>query len=425
MNRAVDVLVVGAGPAGLSAAHAAACSGARVGVIDDNPHAGGQIWRGGPEAHTDARSLWAALRSMDNVTMFQQCRVVMPLDERMLLAESGGQPLHFRYGSLILATGARERLLPFPGWTLPGVTGAGGLQALAKGGYPVGEKRVVVAGSGPLLLAVAATLLEKGARVQAIVEQAPQYKLAQFALSLFATPAKLRQAIQLKARLRNIAYWTNSYPVEACGNARLESVRVRRGNDLVDIPCDALACGFGLLPNTELASAFGCALDQGAVAVDAHQSTSAPHVFSAGESTGVGGVGLARIEGRIAGLAATGKLAEAEKLFGERARWQAFARRLAHAFALRPELRSLCKPDTLVCRCEDVPHAELAMQTSWRSAKLHTRCGMGPCQGRVCGGATGFLYGWTPDSSRTPAVPARISSLISAGDSGQSVVARR
>lgn len=420
LKHKVDVLVVGAGPAGLAAAHAAAGSGAQVAIIDDNPWAGGQIWRGGPEKSADARarSLWSALHDMTNVQRHQQCRVVMPLGDRMLLAESAGQSIRFQYGSLILATGARERFLPFPGWTLPGVTGAGGLQALAKGGYPVAGKRVVVAGSGPLLLAVAATLTGKGARVEAIFEQARHHRLARFALSLFVTPSKLRQAIALKARLRHVPYCADSYPVEAFGNGRLESVRIRRRRTVSELACDYLACGFGLLPNIELACAFGCKIDSGAVAVDSHQRTSVPRVYCAGEGTGIGGVDLALVEGRIAGLAATGRTAEAEELFAERARWQAFSRRLACAFALRPELRNLSAPDTLICRCEDVSHGELAQHASWRSAKLHTRCGMGPCQGRVCGGATGFLYGWTPDSVREPVSPARISSLIDASKNG-------
>jgi NADPH-dependent 2,4-dienoyl-CoA reductase/sulfur reductase-like enzyme len=416
LKREVDVLVVGAGPAGLAAAQEAAGSGAHVAIIDDNPWAGGQIWRGGPEKSADARarSLWTALGAMPNVHFHQQCRVVMPLGERMLLAESAGQALTFHYGSLILATGTRELLLPFPGWTLPGVTGAGGLQALAKGGYPVAGKRVVVAGSGPLLLAVAATLVDKGARVEAIIEQAQHRRLARFALSLFATPSKLRQAIELKARLRHVPYCADSYPIEAFGNERLESVRIRRGRSVLELSCDYLACGFGLLPNIELASAFGCTIESGAVAVDSCQQTSVQRVYCAGEGTGIGGVDLALVEGRIAGLSATGRATEAERFLAERARWQAFARRLASAFTPRPELRGLCELATLVCRCEDVSHGELAQHASWRSAKLHTRCGMGPCQGRVCGGATGFLYGWTLDSVRTPVTPVRISSLISA-----------
>jgi len=118
------------------------------------------------------------------------------------------------------------------------------------------------------------------------------------------------------------------------------------------------------------------------------------------------------VEGRIAGLAASGQEQQAQRHFAERARWRGFSARLAQAFALRQELRTLAQPDTIVCRCEDVCHAELRDQPGWRSAKLHTRCGMGPCQGRICGNASNFLYGWRPDAVRTPISPARAGSLI-------------
>ena len=419
MIRDVDVLVIGAGPAGLAAAYSAASSGARVCIVDDNPLAGGQIWRGGPGKAGDPRAaqLWQSVCEMPNISMLQQGRAVLPVDSNALLIETPDSAVSMRYSRLILATGARERLLPFPGWTLPGVTGAGGMQALAKAGYPISGKRIVVAGSGPLLLAVAATLVERGAKVEAIIEQTPRRHLARFALSLFATPSKLWQAIGLKTRLRGVRYLPDSYVLEAVGRERVEQVLVQYGGKQVELACDYLACGYGLLPNTELAAALGCTIVDGAVRVDYYQRTSVDNIFCAGEGTGVGGVDLSLAEGRIAGLAATGRPNEAEQFFVESKRWQAFARRLERAFALRPELRSLCRPDTIVCRCEDVPHEELLPHENWRSAKLHTRCGMGPCQGRVCGGATSVLYGWTQDAVRTPVSPARIGSLIGAGDS--------
>jgi hypothetical protein len=99
-------------------------------------------------------------------------------------------------------------------------------------------------------------------------------------------------------------------------------------------------------------------------------------------------------------------------LFDQRSRWQQFARSLAKHFALRPELRQLCQADTLVCRCEDVAYSQLQAHGDWRSAKLHTRCGMGACQGRICGAACGQLFDWNKDTSRAPIAPARISSLM-------------
>ncbi|MGW8391924.1 FAD-dependent oxidoreductase [Pseudoduganella sp. HUAS MS19] len=417
MTQFFDILIVGAGPAGLAAAHAASSTGMpgkrSIAIVDDNPLAGGQIWRGGPAKQQEqrARQLWQGIEAAGNVSFLPGTRVLMQTQPGELLVQDAEQARTIRYNQLILATGARELLLPFPGWTLPGVTGAGGLQALAKGGYPVQGKRVVVAGTGPLLLAVAATLKERGAIVAAIVEQAGMPALARFAAGLALTPAKAVQAVRLGVALRGIPYFANSYVTTARGDVQLTSVQIQRKGAKLDIDCDYLACGYGLLPNTELARALGCDIEQGAVKTDPWQRTSVPNVLCAGEGTGVGGVDLALVEGRIAGLAACGEGLAPEQ-FTERTLWQGFAARLARTFALREELRTLAQADTIVCRCEDVCHEELREQPTWRSAKLHTRCGMGPCQGRICGNATDFLYGWRPDAVRTPISPARAGSII-------------
>jgi len=419
MKQLFDVLIVGAGPAGLAAAHAAAMHApdAAICIVDDNPLSGGQIWRGGADKQRDyrARKLSRELTAAHNVTFMPQSRVLYAPGPGQLLVQSPGGAATLCYQRLILATGARELLLPFPGWTLPGATGAGGLQALAKGGYPVAGKRIVVAGSGPLLLAVAATLARQGAHVAAIVEQAPLRRLARFAAGLLATPSKIAQALRLKGRLRGIPYYHDSYVSAAAGEDGLQSVKLmcREGTSMT-IACDYLACGYGLVPSPELAMALGCELHPAtqAARVDQYQQTSMPGIYCAGEGTGVGGVDKALAEGRIAGLAAIGREDLARRHFPRRARWQAFAQRLARAFALRPEVAALADDATVVCRCEDVSHGELRQHGSCRSAKLHTRCGMGPCQGRICGGATATLYGWRPDSVRVPIAPARVDSII-------------
>ncbi|MQR00764.1 NAD(P)/FAD-dependent oxidoreductase [Glaciimonas soli] len=418
--RDVDIVIVGAGPAGLAAAHSAAQSGVTIALIDDNPLAGGQIWRGGPNrsTHPQAKKLWTELQTMSNVQWCMQSRIVGLVGPAQLLLETPQQAVKLGYRKLILATGARERLLPFPGWTLAGVTGAGGLQALVKGGYPVHDKRIIVAGSGPLLLAVAATLQQRGAHVLQILEQSNWRQLAGFALQLTRTPAKLKQAWQLRGQLAGIAYHTDSYVVRAEGDYQLRAVQIMRGGQSETIDCDYLACGYGLLPNTELAEAIGCHIVDGAVQVDACQHTSVENVYCAGEGSGVGGVDLALAEGYIAGAHAGGLGVTDGHWLAQRRSQQGFARRLSKTFALRPELRNLCDADTLVCRCEDVAYSSLQSHASWRSAKLHTRCGMGPCQGKVCGGATDFLFGWKPDSVRLPVSPARIGSLISLRDEG-------
>ncbi|HMV46965.1 MAG TPA: FAD/NAD(P)-binding oxidoreductase [Blastocatellia bacterium] len=417
LNHNYDVLVIGGGPAGLAAAATAAESGARVAIVDDNPGLGGQIWRGEhkktslPEAANWLHRVQAA-----QVEFIPGARVYDQPEAGVLLAESFDGVLKLGYRKLILATGARERFLPFPGWTLPGVAGAGGLQALVKSGLPIENKKVVIAGTGPLLLAVAAYLRKRGAQVLLIAEQTSQMKLLSFGLGLWRSPGKVFQALQLKRELAGIQHLTDCWPVAANGNGQLQSVTLRRGRKTWEVACDYLACGFHLLPNTELAVFFGCALRDGVVQVNEFQETTMPGIYCAGESTGIGGLDVSLIEGRIAGLAAADQHEKARALFAERRKHQRFADSLNQAFAMREELKELPQADTIVCRCEDVNFARLKnlhqQGANWRTAKLHTRCGMGPCQGRICGGAIEFLLGWPAESVRPPVFPVKVGSLI-------------
>lgn len=414
MNEYADLLIIGAGPAGMSAALAAASSGARIIVLDDNPLPGGQIWRDGPQAKVpnQARQMRERLHANHHIRHHGGTRVIACSGPKQLLVEDADHGWLIGYDKLILCTGARELLLPFPGWTLPGVTGAGGLQALIKGGLPVQDQRVVIAGSGPLLLASAATAKHSGADVLRIAEQASSSAVAAFALQLPRWPGKLVQSFSLFDR----HYRTGSYVVAALGNERLEGVRLRQQGNIVELACDRLACGFGLIPNTQLGQALGCALDGTALAVDAWQTTSQADHYAAGECTGFGGSELALVEGAIAGHAAVGNIAAARQLRPRRARWQGFAKALNRAFSLDPQLKSLAQADTLLCRCEDVPYAALASHVDWRTAKLASRCGMGACQGRVCGGAVQFLFDWQPSAPRPPFSPARIETLMCLDD---------
>ncbi|KWF38216.1 FAD/NAD(P)-binding oxidoreductase [Burkholderia pseudomultivorans] len=404
----VDVAIVGAGPAGLSAARAAAQSGATIAIVDDNPRAGGQIWRQPAAASpVPAAAERLAVLRQPNVTHLAATRIVAETQPGTLLLEDDERGLLLDYRTLILCCGARELLLPFPGWTLPGVTGAGGLQALIKYGLDVHGQRTVIAGSGPLLLASAATARQAGARVSHVLEQAAWDDVARFGAGLWRWPSKLAQA----AKLVTAAYRPDAHVVAAFGDKRLEGVRIRHGGREFDVECDRLACGFGLVPNTVLPSHLGCRIEDGAVAVDAHQRTSRDGHFAAGECTGVGGSELAMIEGEIAGHAATGQTAPLAALVARRAHWQSFADAVRERFAIREPIRRLARPDTLLCRCEDVRFDAVAGAPGWTAAKLQSRCGMGACQGRVCGAAAQALFGWTPPVPRTPLVPARIGTL--------------
>lgn len=413
MNEYADLLIIGAGPAGMAAALAAAPSGARIVMLDDNPLPGGQIWRDGPQANVpdQARRLRERLQTCSNIRRHAATRVIANPGPKQLLVENDDDGWLISYDKLILCTGARELLLPFPGWTLPGVTGAGGLQALIKAGLPVQGERVVIAGSGPLLLASAATAKKHGAQIQLIAEQASRTAVVGFAAQLPRWPGKWLQSFGLFDR----HYRTATHVLAALGTDRLEGVRLQQQGKIIELACDRLACGFGLIPNIQLGQALGYAIEGQALAVDAWQASRADH-YAAGECTGFGGSELALVEGAIAGHAAVGDLEAARQLWPRRARWQGFAKALNQAFALDPQLKSLAGPDTLVCRCEDVPYGALTGHTDWREAKLASRCGMGACQGRVCGGAVQHLFGWQPSAPRPPFSPARIETLMCLDD---------
>jgi NADPH-dependent 2,4-dienoyl-CoA reductase/sulfur reductase-like enzyme len=414
MKDRFDILVVGAGPAGIAAAVSAAMAGQCVGLIDDNPTPGGQIWRGGSVQGAAARE-WIARLNASSVTRMQNWRVFDSPEPGMLRAERNSECCELRYRSLILATGARERFLPFPGWTLPNVMGAGGLDAMVRGGLPIKGKRVVVAGTGPLLLAAAAHLARRGAKIVALCEQAPMRRLIPFTAHLLAEPSKLLQGIAYGVATRGARFYSCCWPVAASGGEKLESVTLQRSRTQWDEGCDYLACGYHLVPNLELPALLGCRIADGFVVTDNLQQTSVAELFCAGEPTGIGGVELALLEGRIAGLAAGGRTGEAKKL-AKRRKWKlGFVQTLKTVSALTPRLRELATEATFVCRCEDVSFGALRARVSWRDAKLHTRCGMGPCQGRICGAATEFLFGWDSasfySSIRPPVFPVSVSSI--------------
>ena len=410
--REIDVLVVGAGPAGIAAACEAAEAGRSVAVLDDNPDAGGQIWRGGRRLAPPGTAATWLDRLMASGADLRAGTVVVDV-----VAAGGGQVYvtrgpagnrRWRAGAIVIATGARERFLPFPGWTLPGVVGAGGLQALVKQGLHVSGRRVVVAGSGPLLLAVAELLVREGAVVAAVAEQAPLARLASFAARLLAHPAKLAQAIGIRRTVGAVIRpGTFVAGVRRDGDALVASlVSGRPGRERrEDIRCDILGCGWGLVPNTELARAIGCRIDRRAVVVDDLGRTDVRGVWAAGECTGVGGVDAALVEGRIAGLDAARRTEAARALLPARRSAARFAAALDRTFALDPRLAHLAADDTIVCRCEDVAAGRLRCHSNWREAKLLTRIGMGPCQGRVCGAAAETLFGWAPDDVRPPLFP--------------------
>lgn len=427
MKWSFDVVVAGAGPGGIAAATIAAEAGCRVCVLDDNARPGGQIWRGAQgaggrkTAHGRQFAEWTERLRRTGCAVWMGWQAVDRPAAGVLRLENNGEGRDVGFGRLILATGARERFLPFPGWTLPGVMGAGGLQAMVKSGLDPRGKRVVVAGSGPLLLAVAAGLNGAGAKVVGIYEQAPLARIAGFGLTLLAQPGKLAEGARYRLKTARSAYRFNSWVARVEGRGCVEYVTLTDGRREWTHACDWLACGFHLVPNLELPRLLGCGEAGGYVAVDAYQQSTAEGVACVGELTGIGGLDKALVEGQIAGWAAAGRMKEAHALTAERERLQRFAQQMDRVFAPRAELRKLARAETVVCRCEDVTYAELKGWTGWRAAKLHTRCGMGACQGRVCGTAAAFLFGWESSGARPPVFPARASTVTS-GEDGSDLV---
>lgn len=404
-RRRVDLVVVGAGPAGLAAAAAAASRGRRVLVIDQGFRPGGQVWRHRDEQGLPvrARALMARARNA-GATFAMEARVIDINSPQELIVDFRGRVAPVGTEAVILATGARERFLPFPGWTLPGVTGVGGLQALYKSGLRMTGKRIVLAGTGPLLFPVASALAHAGAEVQLVAEQAGLPTLARFAGTLLMTPEKLLDGIRYRSHFLATPFRTGSWVVRAEGEGRLRAVTVRVGRQSRVFECDWLGASFGLVPNTELGQLAGCTLDGDAIAVGDLQETSVAGIWAAGECTGVKGDDAGIAEGEVAGNAAAGDLRTARdaRLIGARNAGRRFGRRLAATFAPRPEVLALSDAETIICRCEDVRRGAIDPAWTQRQAKLWTRVGMGACQGAVCGPACGALFGWQGNVARPP-----------------------
>ncbi|MEU2393865.1 NAD(P)/FAD-dependent oxidoreductase [Streptomyces sp. NPDC007369] len=444
-----DLAVVGAGPAGLAAAVAAAGFGLRVTLLDAGERTGGQFYRHPAPGLGAARPEalhhgWAAFAARDAAlrahaaagrithlpshhvwTVVPEATTPAPTPTPWLLHAVAGPdelPATVRARAVLLATGAYERQLPFPGWTLPGVVGAGGAQAMLKSGLVLPGRRVVVAGSGPLLLAVAGSLAAAGARVPAVVEAAAYTAYAPRLPALLRNPGKLAEGATYGSALlsRHIRLLTRHAVTEAHGTGRVEAVTVARldrdwrplPGTARRIPCDAVAVGHGLVPQLELATALGCATRRcadGTVALelDALQRTSVPGIWSAGETGGVGGAQLALAEGEIAAHAIAGRPVPAA-LARRRARLRAFADAMGRVHRPGAGWTGWLRDDTDVCRCEEVPAGRIREAAAGlgardsRTAKLLTRAGMGWCQGRMCGPAVAALAGGEPEPDRRP-----------------------
>jgi thioredoxin reductase len=434
-----DLAVIGAGPAGLAAAVAAADRGLDVAIVDSAAEAGGQFYRR-PASELGARRpqslhhqwrTWERLRDAlaGSSARFLPGHHVWAVERdsdgfavHALVGPEQQEPAVVRCAAVLLATGGYERVFPFPGWTLPGVVTAGGAQAMLKGGLVVPGRTAVVAGTGPLLLPVATGLAAAGVEVAALVEAAGARDVVRHGRAL---AAKLPEGAGYAARLlrHRVRLLARHTVVRAHGEDRLTGVtvaalgadgRVRPGTER-RLPCDTLAVGHGMLPHTDLAETLGCRLDGLTVAVDDEQRTDVPGVWAAGESTGIGGSALALAEGHLAGLSVAARL---KGTAPDPARWAAAAKSRTRLRKLAAALDAAYPPparwsdqvpdDTVVCRCEEVTAGAVREAVAelgagdLRTVKLLTRAGMGWCQGRVCGPAVAGLVGCELTPSRRP-----------------------
>jgi NADPH-dependent 2,4-dienoyl-CoA reductase/sulfur reductase-like enzyme len=426
--RDIELLIVGGGPAGLSAALEAAAAGVEVVLIDEYSTLGGQFYKQVPgtfrvkkpkaegEQYVEGLERIERVRN-SSVEFLPETLVWSIFPDRILGLYREGRTETVRARKLILAPGAQEVPVPFPGWTLPGVMMGGAAQSLLVRQRVLPGRRVVLAGVGPLQLKVASQLLHAGATVVEILE-ASDHPLVSMenALRSMGHWGKMREGMRywMTIKKARVPFRHSHVPVRALGKEQLETVEVAQ----VDaewrvvpgtrrtLEADTLCLSYGFLPSLQLTRNLGCRLEFQPLAGgwvtwhDADQQTSVEGVYVAGEVGGIGGADVATEEGSLAGLAAIRALGKAGTNSHDRKEREIRKRLLkAKKFAevagammeLKPGLLDLITDDTIICRCENVPAARILEAIgaendfTLRGVKIQTRAGMGPCQGRMCG----------------------------------------
>jgi len=422
MSARVDLAIIGAGPAGMTAAITARRHGLSVAVVDEQPAPGGQIFRAvtspsplpasvlGPDYHA-GRTL--AERFLACGADYRPGSLVWQEEKGTLDLTGPDGPQSLTAKRIIVAGGAIERPFPVPGWTLPGVMTAGAAQILLKT-VATAAPGAVFAGSGPLIYLVVAQYARAGVPVAALLDTTPsgaRLKALRHLPGALTAPSYLRKGLGLLAEIRRAGIRVISH-VEALrieGENTARSVRWQAGSESGEIAADTVFLHHGVIPNVNLAMALGCrhVFDDSQRCWkperDRWGRSSRPDIFVAGDAGGILGASCAELTGELAALAACADLGLLPADEAERTAGPAFVR-LRRESAIRPFLEALYRPasqflapvdhDTLLCRCEEVTRGAVAAAVAEQcqgpnQLKAFTRAGMGPCQGRLCGHSIG------------------------------------
>jgi thioredoxin reductase/bacterioferritin-associated ferredoxin len=411
-----DVVVIGAGPAGLAAAATTAEAGLSTLLLDENMGPGGQVWRAiasTPVIEQDRLGVdyWAgadlvrAVRS-SGAEIIQRA-TVWSLDRHLEIGVSvGGVSVFIKALRVILATGALERPFPIPGWTLPGVMTAGAAQTMLKSSALVPDERTVIAGQGPLLWLLAAQILRLGGRIDRILdttERRNYFSALPHAFAFLASPYFAKGLALMREVRAKVPAVSAVSELVAAGDGQLATVSYVAGGRRETMPTDLLLLHQGVVPNVNLAMAAGVEhrWDERQLCwspvLDQNGNSSIEGVAIAGDGAGIGGAEAAVFRGRIAARAAVDALAPAAA--AKLASMAALQTGLARAERGRVFLDTLFRPlpqfripsgDTIVCRCEEVTANDILDSvaigaTGPNQLKAYRRTGMGPCQGRLCG----------------------------------------
>lgn len=441
MTAQYDVMVLGAGPAGASAALEAAALGLSVLLLDEAREAGGQVHRapspalGSDETRGEGAALRAALAASPVTCRFERRVWLLERDYRAIALGPDGSEA-YSAPTLIVAAGATERHLPCPGWTLPGVFGLAAATVLLKAEGMLPGRRVVVAGTGPLLALVAATILTSGGSVAAVVDAHRRRDWFRAAPHLAVRPDLLARGASWLARIAvaRVPILSGHAVTAVEGEERVRNVLVSPVSpdgtpDRTAPPrrfdADAVCLGYGLIPATEATRLLGAkhvfdSTRGGWIPdTDADQTTSLPGLFVCGDGAGLEGAAAAPLSGRIAARSAARHLGRLDgaaaaglaRLRAARSRAARFGRVMAALASPPPGLIDLATAETSICRCEAVTRATIeqaiaAGAATVNAVKAATRCGMGPCGGRLCAEPAAALIARMTGRQRAEVAPA-------------------